>query len=130
MPKQMLSGTLEEQCEFLYALGSQKMDQGNYTGAVHAFKEIVKYAPEFRDANELLAIAKQRKAEQRLLIISGIIGATLFIGIGTLLNLSNDLYLLALAFAGVIVGYSAGSIMNRRRKLRQNRLASKADRQQ
>ncbi len=38
MPKQMLSGTLDEQCAFLYDLGRQKMEQGNYTGAIHAFR--------------------------------------------------------------------------------------------
>ena len=38
--KQTLIGTLDEQCEFLYDLALEKMDQGNYTGAAHALKEI------------------------------------------------------------------------------------------
>ncbi|HMN31708.1 MAG TPA: hypothetical protein PKE45_26400, partial [Caldilineaceae bacterium] len=54
MPKQLLTGTLEEQCEFLYTMAVEKMAQGNYTGAVHALKEVVKHAPDFRDAQALL----------------------------------------------------------------------------
>ena len=61
MAKQALSGSLEEQCEFLYTLAVEKMGDGNYTGAVHALKEIVKYAPDYRDSAELLAEAKRRK---------------------------------------------------------------------
>ena len=36
MPKQKLTGTLDEQCEFLYGLAITKMAEGNYTGAKHA----------------------------------------------------------------------------------------------
>ena len=54
MPKQLLTGSLEEQCQFLYSLALEKIQQGNYTGAVHALKEIVKYKPDFLDAADLL----------------------------------------------------------------------------
>lgn len=62
MPKQTLTGTLEEQCEFLYQLAQEKMAQGNYTGAVHALQEVTKHAPTFRDAAALLREAKQKKS--------------------------------------------------------------------
>ncbi len=58
MPKELLTGTLDEQCEFLYNLAMEKMQAGNYTGAAHALKEIVEHKPNFRDAAELLEEAK------------------------------------------------------------------------
>lgn len=116
MPKQMLSGTLDEQCAFLYDLGRQKMDEGNYTGAVYAFREIVKYAPDYRDTAELLEIARNRKREQRFLMVSSMIGAVVLVGVGSMLNLGNDLYLLAFALAGTLAGYIAGNFINSRRQ--------------
>jgi len=62
MPKQLLTGALEEQCDFLYALAQEKMSEGNYTGAYHALKEVVKHAPQREEAVALLAVAKQRKS--------------------------------------------------------------------
>ncbi len=120
MPKQMLSGSLDEQCDFLYDLGVQKLGQGNYTGAVHAFKEIIKYAPEFRDTNELLAIAQQRKSEQRFLVVSSIIGGAVMVAIGSMLQLRNDLYLLAFALVGTLMGYFVGAYLNYRRLSKNN----------
>ena len=115
MPKQLLSGTLEEQCAFLYELGREKMDQGNYTGAVHAFREIVKYAPEYADTAELLDEAQRRKTEQRFLIVSAFAGAIILLGVGSLLSLKNDLYLLVFVLAGTVLGYIVGTAINNRR---------------
>ncbi|RIK44841.1 MAG: hypothetical protein DCC55_01165 [Chloroflexi bacterium] len=109
MPKQLLTGTLEEQCEFLYNLAQEKMAQGNFTGAAHALAEVVKHAPDFRDAQALLAEAKARKAAQQRLLIAGILGALLFVGLGSLLQLSNDLVLIGLALAGAVAGYGVGN---------------------
>lgn len=117
MPKQLLTGTLEEQCEFLYTLAEQKMAQGNYTGAVHALKEIVKYAPEYRDAARLLAVAQQRKREQSILLWYATGGAALFVGIGTLLQVGNDFLFLGLMVLGGIVGFFVGNyILSFRRR--------------
>ena len=116
MPKQMLSGTLDEQCAFLYDLGREKLEQGNYTGAVHAFREIVKYAPDYLDTAKLLATAQRRKSEQRSLIVSAFTGAIVMVGVGGLLHFQNDLYLLVFAFVGLVFGYAAGNMWNSRRR--------------
>lgn len=116
MPKQMLSGSLDEQCEFLYDLALDKMQHGSYTGAIHALREIVKYAPDYRDAAHLLEEARQRQAETRRLILYAFLGGTLLIGVGTFMQVRNDLVLLALALAGAAVGYLAGIAVNRRRR--------------
>lgn len=113
MQKQELTGTLEEQCEFLYELAQEKMADGNYTGAAHVLKEIVKYAPEYRDAADLLQTAQQRKSEQRVLLTGGITGAVLFVGIGTLLQLSNDLLFIVFAVCGTVVGYICANVIFR-----------------
>jgi hypothetical protein len=105
MPKQMLTGSLDEQCAFLYDLAVTKMGEGNYTGAAHALKEIVKYNPGYRDAAQLLAEAKQRKSAQSWLLWSAIGGAALGIGLGTVLQVRNDLMLLALALIGALAGF-------------------------
>lgn len=116
MQKQQLSGTLEEQCEFLYTLAQEKMAEGNYTGATHALKEVVKHAPTFRDAAALLQVAQQRKAEQRKLLLFGIAGALLFTAIGTWLQLGSDLIFIGLIVVGALVGYATGNLVNSFRK--------------
>jgi len=114
MTKHLLTGTLDEQCEFLYTLAGEKMEQGNYTGAIHALDEIVAYSPDFRDAADLLALAKKRKAEHRMLLLSALLGLSLFVVLGSLLGLPNDLYLLAFALIGGLVGYGVGSLVSRK----------------
>lgn len=111
MPKQTLTGSLDEQCTFLYEVAQEKMAEGNYTGAVHALKEILKYQPNFRDAATLLAEAKTRKSQQSRLVLAGFLGAALFVGVGTTLHVSNDLLFLALAVIGAVVGYASGLIL-------------------
>jgi len=115
MPKQLLTGTLDEQCAFLYSLAQDKMRQGNYTGAIHALQEIVKHAPEYRDAAQLLQEARRRKATHTTLLFYALGGAILFVAIGTLAQVGNDLIFLALALAGALVGYLAGDWARARR---------------
>ena len=112
MPKQLLTGTLEEQCDFLFEMAQEKMREGNFTGAYHALKEVVKYAPERKEAVVLLALAKERKSEQSRLLLVSLVGAILFIGLGSFARLSNDLWLLALGFVGLLVGYGVGNLLN------------------
>jgi hypothetical protein len=116
MPKQMLSGTLDEQCEFLYNLALDKMEQGNYTGAIHALQEIVRFVPDYQDAARLLEESRARKAESRSLIVYAFLGGILMIGVGTLFQAGNDLAFLALALTGAGLGYLAGIGINRRRR--------------
>jgi hypothetical protein len=111
MPKQLLTGSLDEQCEFLYTLALEKMQQGNYTGAVHALKEIVKHKPDFRDAGAVLADAKRRKAEQSRLLWFAFGGAALFVLFGTMLQVGNDLLFLGLIAAGALVGFFVGNLV-------------------
>lgn len=121
MPKALLSGTLEEQCAFLYQLAQEKMQVGNYTGAIHALEEIVRYAPDYEDAAVLLALAKGRKTQQRNLLLFSLLGAAIFIGIGTFTGVSNDLFLLVLALVGLVVGYGIASVVSGWRLKRRGR---------
>lgn len=109
--KKLLTGTLEEQCSFLYQLAEQKMASGNYTGAAYALKEIVKYRPEFRDAARLLKIARAEKRKQRNRIVVSLLGAIVAIAIGSAIGLPNDLWLFGIAFAGLLVGYGAANLL-------------------
>ncbi len=116
MPKQTLTGTLEEQCEFLYQMAQDKMAQGNYTGAVYALKEIVKHLPTFRDAAALLNEAKQKKSEQQRMLFFVIGGAAVAIGLGTVLRLPNDWLFLLFAVAGAFVGFGIGNFFELRKR--------------
>jgi len=109
MPKQKLTGTLEQQCEFLYGLAITKMAQGNYTGAKHALEEIVKYKPDFRDAQQLLQEVSRKKSDQTFLVIIKSVGAAVGVAVGSIGQLGNDLVLLALAGVGALVGYGVGN---------------------
>ncbi|MEZ4870283.1 MAG: hypothetical protein R3C14_53630 [Caldilineaceae bacterium] len=111
MPKQELTGTLDEQCDFLYKMAQEKMAQGNFTGAVHALKEVVKYAPDFRDASRLLQEAqRKKKAQSRLLLIS-LLGAAIFVGVGTWLQVTSDWLFLAFALVGALLGFGVGNLL-------------------
>ena len=109
MPKKLLTGTLEEQCAFLFSVAQEKMAAGNFTGAIHALKEILKHAPAYPGAQALMAQAKRRKREQGLLLWGSFAGAIVAIFFGTLRQLPNDLWLLALALAGAGVGFLVGN---------------------
>ena len=111
MPKQKLTGTLEQQCEFLYGLAISKMAQGNYTGAKHALEEIVKYKPDFRDAQQLLAEVSHKKSDQTFLVVMAILGGAVGVAVGSLGQLGNDLVLLLLAGVGALIGYGAGNFI-------------------
>lgn len=111
MPNQTLTGTLEEQCEFLYNLAVEKMGQGNYTGAVHALKEIVKHKPDYRDAAQLLVEAKERKSEQTFLLLMAVVGASTAVAVGGMLGVPNDLVFLILVVFGALVGYGIGNLI-------------------
>lgn len=112
MPKQKLTGTLDEQCQFLYDTALAKMAEGNYTGAKHALQEIVKYNPGFRDAVQLLEEVKQRKSDQTFLLISAFVGAVLGVAIGSMSGAPNDLVLLIFLAAGALAGYGAGNLIS------------------
>lgn len=111
MPKQKLSGTLEQQCEFLYGLAITKMAQGNYAGAKHALEEIVKHKPDFRDAQQLLAEVSRKKSDQTFLVVMAIVGGAVGVAVGSLGQLGNDLVLLLLAAIGALLGYGAGNFI-------------------
>jgi len=109
--KKQLTGTLEEQCSFLYQLAQEKMASGNYTGAVYALKEIIKYQPDYGDAAQLLENARQHKKAQTFRLLISLAGAILFVGIGSTAGLHNDLWLLVLGFAGLLVGYVVANLV-------------------
>lgn len=105
MRKQELTGSLEEQCATLYDIAVEKMAQGNYTGAYHALKDIAKHKPDFRDVEQLFAEAKAKKSEQRFLLLLSILGATLFVWIGSQMQIANDLIFIVVAVIGGLLGY-------------------------
>jgi hypothetical protein len=124
MPKQLLAGSLDEQCEFLYNLAQEKMAQGNFTGAIYALKEIAKHKPGFRDTDRLLAEAKRRKATQTMLLLFVLGGAALGVAVASRLQLGNDLYALGIAVVGALVGYGVGNIVTSLRAASESSVAS------
>lgn len=108
MPRQMLTGTLDEQCAFLFNLAKEKMAASNFTGAIHALKEIGKYAPDYPGMAELLEQARKAKREQALLVWFGFIGAMIGVFVGRWRGVPNDLWFLGLALAGAVIGYLLG----------------------
>lgn len=110
MRTEKLAGTLEEQCAFLYQLAQDKMAEGNYTGAAHLLSEIVKHDPTYEDAASMLVEVKQQKRTQRNLLLTAILGASLFVGIGTVVQIPNDLIFILLAVIGAVVGFGVGSL--------------------
>lgn len=120
MPQKRLTGTLEEQCEFLYGLAVAKIAQGNYTGARHALEEIVKYKPDYRDAGQLLAQVREKKSEQTFLVVMAVLGGCIGAALGSLVGALNDLVLLVLAGVGALLGYGAGNFIRSFRVVRES----------
>lgn len=116
MPKELLTGSLEEQCDFLYKMAIDKMAHGNFTGAAHVLGEIVKHAPDYKDAQALLQEARRRKAEQRWLVIGSLLGLSGGVFIGSLRGVSNDFWLLLYAVIGLLVGYAGSNLLNSLRR--------------
>ena len=114
MARQELQGTLEEQCEFLYGLAVEKMQAGNFSGAVYALKELHRHDPGYRDVARLLATVKIRKARQRNLILAGVAGGALAVSIANLLGVTADLWLIAAAAAGLVCTYALAMVLRRR----------------
>ena len=111
MQRQTLTGSLEEQCEFLYDMSIEKIGQGNFTGAAHLLKEIVKHKPDYRDAAELLVQVKEQKRYQFIRLMAAIAGACAFIGIGTATQVTNDFVFIGLILIGGLIGYIVGNII-------------------
>ncbi|MDE0672097.1 MAG: hypothetical protein OXH72_10190 [Caldilineaceae bacterium] len=114
MARQELQGTLEEQCEFLYGLAVEKMQAGNFSGAVYALKELHRHNPGYRDVARLLAEVKIRKTRQRNLILTGLAGGTLSASMAHLLGVASDLWLIAAAAAGLVCTYVLATVFRRR----------------
>ena len=110
MRTEKLAGSLEEQCAFLYQMAQSKMAEGNFTGAFHLLKEIVKHDSNYKDAAFMLAEVKRRKREQRNLLLTAILGASLFVGLGTIIQIPNDLIFILLAVIGAVGGFGVGSL--------------------
>lgn len=115
MPKKLLTGTLDEQCAFLYGLAQEKMAAGNYTGAIHALKEILKYNPDYAGAAELMAKARAGKREITVLLWFSFGGAIVAVFLGTLWGMPNDIWFLGAALAGAVVGFLIGNALTARR---------------
>ncbi|MCB0127866.1 MAG: hypothetical protein KDE58_36625 [Caldilineaceae bacterium] len=91
-------------------MAQEKIAEGNYTGASHLLQEIVKHDATYKDAASMLAKVKQRKREQRNLLLTAILGASLFVGIGTVVQIPNDLIFILLAVIGAVGGFGVGSL--------------------
>jgi len=125
MPRQLLAGTLEEQCAFLVGLAQEKMAAGNYTGAIHALKEVQKHVPTYPGAAELMAAAKAGKREQSVLLWMSFAGAIVAVFFGTQWRVPNDIWFLGLAVLGGLAGYLLGIGLVRRSRRKGTSLPGK-----
>lgn len=109
--KQQLQGTIEEQCAFLYDLAQDKMKAGNFAGALYALKEVARHKPDYRDVQTLLPQLRQRKAEQRRLILIGLGSGIAFASGALAAGVDNDLWVMACGLAGLVCGYGGYSLL-------------------
>lgn len=117
MPKTLLTGTLEEQCAFLFNLAQEKVAVGNYSGSSHALREVLKHQPDYPGAATLMETVRKGKREQNTMLWLVFGGAILFVFIGTARGVPNDLWFLGLALVGAVVGFLIGNaifLVNRR----------------
>lgn len=109
MPKTLLTGTLEEQCAFLFNLAQEKAAVGNYSGAKHALKEILKYAPDYPGAADLMEKVRKGKQEQNMMLAFVFGFAILAVAVGTWMQVPNDLWFIGLIVVGAVTGFLVGN---------------------
>ncbi len=111
MAKQLLEGTLDEQCTFLYDLALSKMQTGNYTGALYALREVARHQPEYRDVAVLLVRLQEYKREQRRMILVGLGGGVLC-AVGALaVGVTHDLVIIGVSMVGLVGGYIGYTVL-------------------
>lgn len=103
--KIVLQGTVEEQAAQLYDMAVEAMRDGRYSLAYRYLQEIERALPGFRDVPTLLAQAKAAKQEQRALGWGAIVGGIAMIGVARGLGVEGELFLLAAAAGGLLVGF-------------------------
>lgn len=117
MPKTLLTGTLEEQCAFLFNLAEEKAAVGNFSGASHALKEILAHVPDYPGAAELMEKVRKGKREQRMMLFFVFAFAIVGVFLGGLWQVPNDWWYLGLVVIGAVVGFLVGNgiiiLMNR-----------------
>lgn len=122
MPKQQLTGALDEQLATVYDMVEERMSQGKYSGAVHYAKEIVKVDPHYRDIQDILGRAQRAKREQSLTLTASLAGAVIVIAITRWLGLTEDWQSLFFAFIGLVFGFVIATwLFIRRREAESNK---------
>jgi hypothetical protein len=115
MPKQHLTGTLEQQLAAVYAIIEQRMAEGKYSGAVHYAKEIIKVDPNYRDIQHLFQQARQARRQQTLTLIASLLVAIVGVAIASAAGFDNDWQMLLAGFLGLLLGYLLAIIIFVRR---------------
>lgn len=105
MPKQQLSGTLEEQMAALYEIVEQRMAEGKYSGAVHYANEIIKVDPNYRDIQHTLQKARHAKRQQTLTLIASLMTAMVGVAVASFAGFDKDWQMLLAGFIGLLLGY-------------------------
>ena len=113
MPKQQLSGPLDEQLATVYEVVQQRLEEGKYSGAVHYAKEIIKVDPNFRDIQEILRQAKRKQRQQSILLSASLAGAILAVIVTRSLGLTQDWLSLTFAVLGGGLGFIAADLILR-----------------
>ncbi len=117
MPRQELTGTLDEQLATVYDMVQERMAQGKYSGAVHYAKEIIKVDPNYQDIQELLHQAEQAKRKQRWTLLISLSGATIAIAIARGLGFAQDWQSLLFALIGLVLSFLITTWFFQRRKV-------------
>lgn len=105
MPRQPLSGPLEEQLAAMYQIVLDRMREGKYGGAVHYAREIIKFAPDYRDIQDLLRRAQVAQRRQSLTLVGSLVAAIAAIGLGWSLGWREDWQSLLFGFIGLLAGF-------------------------
>ncbi len=110
MPKQQLSGTLEEQKAAVYEIVQQRMAEGKYSGAVHYAKEIIKADPNYRDIQQILQQAQQAKRQQTLTLVASLLAAIAGVTVASVAGFDADWQMLLAGFIGLLIGYLLSTV--------------------
>lgn len=113
---------LDEKVEMAYQKAQEYLGKGSYARALKVLRQIERLRPGYKDLATLIPQAEEgRRVQNFVQWVAILIGSLAFL-IGWFLGVRNDLALLAIGAAGILVGIVVGNVLYAWRAARRSRL--------
>lgn len=117
-----MAESLDEKVEMAYQKAQEYLGKGSYARALKVLRQIERLRPGYKDLATLIPQAEEgRRVQNFVQWVAILIGSLAFL-IGWFLGVRNDLALLAIGAAGILIGVVVGNVLYAWRAARRSRL--------